>query len=59
MVAVTGQSPSPYAPVSGMSPAGTGATQDLFGSLEEAGVTWWQECTPWDERLDRVGPMLR
>jgi Luciferase-like monooxygenase len=45
--------------VSGMSPAGTGATQDLFGSLAEAGATWRQECMPWDERLGRAGPMLR
>jgi hypothetical protein len=45
--------------VGGTSPAGTGATQDLFGSLGEAGVTWWQECMPWDERLERAGPMLR
>jgi hypothetical protein len=22
-------------------------------------VTWWQECMPWDERLERAGPMLR
>jgi alkanesulfonate monooxygenase SsuD/methylene tetrahydromethanopterin reductase-like flavin-dependent oxidoreductase (luciferase family) len=45
--------------VGGMSPAGTGATQDLFGSLGEAGATWWQECMPWDERLERAGPILR
>lgn len=45
--------------VSGMSPAGTGAAQDLSGSLAEAGATWWQECRPWAERLDRAGPMLR
>ena len=43
----------------GMSPAGTDAAHDLFGSLQEAGATWWQECMPWDERLDRVSPMLR
>lgn len=45
--------------VSGMSPAGTAATRDLFASLEAAGATWWQECMPWDERLDRAEPMLR
>jgi hypothetical protein len=44
--------------VGGASPAGTGATQDLFGSLGEAGVTWWQEYMPWDERLERAEPML-
>ena len=45
--------------VGGTSPAGPGAAQDLFGSLGEAGATWWQECMPWDERLERAGPMLR
>jgi alkanesulfonate monooxygenase SsuD/methylene tetrahydromethanopterin reductase-like flavin-dependent oxidoreductase (luciferase family) len=45
--------------VGGMSPAGTGSTRDMFGSLEEVGATWWQECMPWDERLGRAGPMLR
>jgi alkanesulfonate monooxygenase SsuD/methylene tetrahydromethanopterin reductase-like flavin-dependent oxidoreductase (luciferase family) len=45
--------------IGGMSPDTPAATQDLFGSLEEAGATWWQECMPWDGRLDRAEPMLR
>jgi alkanesulfonate monooxygenase SsuD/methylene tetrahydromethanopterin reductase-like flavin-dependent oxidoreductase (luciferase family) len=43
----------------GMSPAGTDAALNLFGSLEEAGATWWQESMPFDERLGSAEPMLR
>jgi alkanesulfonate monooxygenase SsuD/methylene tetrahydromethanopterin reductase-like flavin-dependent oxidoreductase (luciferase family) len=43
--------------MSGISPADPGAAADLFGSLEEAGATWWEECN-WDD-LESADPMLR
>ncbi|HEY4460342.1 MAG TPA: LLM class flavin-dependent oxidoreductase [Pseudonocardiaceae bacterium] len=44
--------------ISGASEAGA-AGRDLVGPLADLGVTWWSEGMPWDERLERVGPMLR
>lgn len=35
------------------------AGRDLVGPLADLGVTWWNECMPWDDSLDRLEPMLR
>jgi alkanesulfonate monooxygenase SsuD/methylene tetrahydromethanopterin reductase-like flavin-dependent oxidoreductase (luciferase family) len=45
--------------VGGASPAGPAAGRDLVGPLADLGVTWWDERMPWDDRLDRVEPLLR
>ncbi|GAB3895034.1 LLM class flavin-dependent oxidoreductase [Kibdelosporangium lantanae] len=42
----------------GRSPSGA-AGRDLVGPLADAGLTWWNECMPWDDTLDRAEPMLR
>jgi alkanesulfonate monooxygenase SsuD/methylene tetrahydromethanopterin reductase-like flavin-dependent oxidoreductase (luciferase family) len=44
--------------IGGASEAGA-AGRDLVGPLADLGVTWWSEGMPWDERLERVEPMLR
>ena len=35
------------------------AGRDLVGPLADLGVTWWNECMPWGERLERTEPILR
>ncbi|WP_370945792.1 LLM class flavin-dependent oxidoreductase [Amycolatopsis sp. cg5] len=33
--------------------------RDLVGPLADAGATWWNECMPWDDSLERAEPILR
>ncbi|WP_367123560.1 LLM class flavin-dependent oxidoreductase [Streptomyces phytohabitans] len=44
--------------IGGTTPASPAAAEQVaaFGA---AGATWWDERMPFDERLDRVGPILR
>jgi alkanesulfonate monooxygenase SsuD/methylene tetrahydromethanopterin reductase-like flavin-dependent oxidoreductase (luciferase family) len=44
--------------IGGASQAGA-AGRDLVGPLADLGVTWWNECMPWGERLERTEPILR
>ncbi|MFD8491966.1 LLM class flavin-dependent oxidoreductase [Amycolatopsis sp. NPDC059657] len=44
--------------IGGASQAGAPG-RDLVGPLADAGATWWNECMPWDDSLDRAEPMLR
>jgi alkanesulfonate monooxygenase SsuD/methylene tetrahydromethanopterin reductase-like flavin-dependent oxidoreductase (luciferase family) len=44
--------------VGGASPTGA-AGRDLVGPLSEAGITWWDERTPWTDDLERIDPLLR
>lgn len=45
--------------VGGMTSTEQGRASDVVGPLAEAGVTWWQERMPLDDRLERIDPMLR
>jgi alkanesulfonate monooxygenase SsuD/methylene tetrahydromethanopterin reductase-like flavin-dependent oxidoreductase (luciferase family) len=45
--------------VGGMSPVGQAAGRDLVGPLADLGATWWDERRPWENDLDRTGPVLR
>ena len=45
--------------VGGASPADAEAAGDIMGGLAEAGATWWQECSPRGEQLERLEPILR
>jgi alkanesulfonate monooxygenase SsuD/methylene tetrahydromethanopterin reductase-like flavin-dependent oxidoreductase (luciferase family) len=44
--------------IGGTSPTGA-AGRDLVGPLADLGVTWWNECMPWGDTLERVDPILR
>jgi hypothetical protein len=44
--------------IGGASQAGA-AGRDLVGPLADLGVTWWNECMPWDDTLERTEPILR
>lgn len=44
--------------IGGASPTGA-AGRDLVGPLADEGVTWWNECMPWGDTLERTEPILR
>jgi alkanesulfonate monooxygenase SsuD/methylene tetrahydromethanopterin reductase-like flavin-dependent oxidoreductase (luciferase family) len=44
--------------IGGASPTGA-AGRDLVGPLADLGVTWWNECMPWGDTLERAEPILR
>lgn len=43
----------------GTSPSTAAAARDVLGPLADAGATWWDERMPFDDRLDRLDPVLR